>query len=153
MSSTIMIHSTGKDLKLKFSISKNGSGEEYPALDFEIRDGYKRDVSLNLFPSFAQVQEIYNALGKYLEEVNIQKMAAEFEAKEEFPFIIQKYLKFNKVDDLTLDITKGKEYPILNEDSYGRVEIRDDVGDFRYFTVLKYSDEMEVIEKEIEIIE
>jgi hypothetical protein len=27
MSSTIMIHSTGKDLKLKFSISKNGSGE------------------------------------------------------------------------------------------------------------------------------
>lgn len=86
MSSTIMIHSTGKDLKLKFSISKNGSGEEYPALDFEIRDGYKRDVSLSLFPSFTQVQEIYNALGKYLEEVNIQKMAAEFEAKEEFPF-------------------------------------------------------------------
>src|SRR5437763_9455400 len=90
MSSTIMIHSTGKDLKLKFSISKNGSGEEYPALDFEIRDGHKRDVSLNLFPSFAQVQEIYNALGKYLEEVNlmnIQKMAAEFEAKEEFPYV------------------------------------------------------------------
>jgi hypothetical protein len=86
MSSTIMIHSTDKDLNLKFYTSQSVSGESYPVLGFEVQDGHKRDVSLDLFPSFAQVQEIYNALGKYLEEVNIQKMAAEFEAKEEFPY-------------------------------------------------------------------
>lgn len=149
MSNTILIHSTDKELNLKFSTSQSGSGESYPVLSFEIRDGHKRDVSLSLFPSFAQVQEIYNALGKYLEEVNlmnIQKMAAEFEAKEEFTSV-QKYLKV-KTNHI-YGFGEGEEYPILDEDDNGIIKVRDCDGDFRYFTISKMLNEFEVIEKEV----
>jgi hypothetical protein len=50
MSSTIMIHSTDKDLNLKFYTSQSVSGEPYPVLGFEVQDGHKRDVSLRPFP-------------------------------------------------------------------------------------------------------
>jgi hypothetical protein len=146
MSSTIMIHSTDKDLNLKFYTSQSVSGEPYPVLGFEVQDGYKRNVSLSLFPSFAQVQEIYNALGKYLEEVNIQKMTAEFEAKEEFT-PVQKYLKV-KTNHI-YGFGKGEEYPILDEDDNGIIKVRDCDGDFRYFTISKMLNEFEVIEKEV----
>jgi hypothetical protein len=144
MSNTILIHSTDKDLNLKFSTSQSGSGVSYPVLSFEVRDGHKRDVSLSLFPSFAQVQEIYNALGKYLEEVNlmnIQKMAAEFEAKEEIVFNPQ-YLKC--VSHTRTGFTFGKIYVTDTIDNGKKCyHVYDDDNELRYVSVL--TNDFEVI--------
>lgn len=144
MSNTILIHSTDKELNLKFSTSQSGSGVSYPVLGFEIRDGHKRDVSLSIFPSFSQVQEIYNALGTYLEEVNlmnIQKMAAEFEAKEEFPFE-PKDLKC--VSHTRTGFTFGKYYDIDSiEDDMKVYRVLDDDNNLRIISFV--TNDFEVI--------
>jgi hypothetical protein len=145
MSSTIMIHSTGKDLNLKFYTSQSVSGEPYSVLGFEVQDGHKRDVSLDLFPSFSQVQEIYNALGKYLEEVNIQKMAAEFEAKEEFPYV---QLSLKCVSAIRTGFTLGKSYDIDSIDGYKKCyRVFDDDEELRLISFI--TNDFERIEKEV----